>query len=99
MTSFILWCVSTYGLTFFLKDSELFSSLRERVVLANSFFAGLFSCAYCLGFYTGIISFLLLGPEVATSWYYFRSVLAHGFAGVAVSGMLEALALRLEGHG
>jgi hypothetical protein len=34
----------------------------------NEFFFGLFSCSTCLGFYTGLVVFPLIGINI-TDWY------------------------------
>ena len=93
--------LAMYGITFFLRDSSLFSPVRDLLV-RSPFFASLFSCAYCTGFHAGWIVFLLTTPfptPSSISFSFFGDGLAYAFAGMAFSGVLDAFAIRLEGNG
>ncbi len=87
-----------YGVTFFLRDSELFHPVRRRLVVVE-FFRKLFLCAYCTGFYSGLFVFVLahtLPSPGSAVFVYASSALVYAFSGMAFSGVLDALALKLE---
>jgi len=86
-----------YGITFGIKDSKLLRKPRQWLADRSSFFADLLSCPYCVGFHSGWLTFLLLRQDLSllsgVGWVY---LVAYSFAGVTVSGLLDALLLRLE---
>lgn len=93
--------LAMYGLTFFLKDSSLFSPVRNYLV-RSIFFESLFSCAYCTGFHSGWIVFLLITPfpdPSSITFSFFGDCLVYAFSGMAFSGVMDAFAIRLEGNG
>lgn len=64
MNELILFIMVCCSLTFLLKESDLFSFIRSWIIPKHPFFYKLFSCSFCLGFYTGIISFILVYKTV-----------------------------------
>lgn len=76
LTIFIMVCCS---LTFLLKESDLLASFRAWIIPKHPFFYKLFSCSFCLGFYTGIMSFILVYKTVNLS------ILAYALASCAIS--------------
>lgn len=91
-----LFIFATYGITFGLKDSKLFSKPRNFLAERYDFFLSLFQCPYCVGFHAGYLAFFLVGTYPSSSVPLLCRVLAHAFAGSCVAGLLEALLLRLE---
>jgi len=55
MTDLIFFSLSCIGLTFILKYGSILAFLRERLT-RYGFFRELFSCALCLGFWSGLIT-------------------------------------------
>lgn len=82
-----------YGLTFILKDSSILSAPRFWLAARHTLFMKLFSCAYCVGFYSGGLSYFLLGLD---SQFDFRVFLSYCLAGVSISGIVDSLLIRIE---
>jgi len=85
-----------YGITFGIKDAKLFSRPRQWIADRSKFFCDLLSCAYCVGFHSGWITYLLLVPFHGDWATFVRGLVAYAFAGVAVSGALDAILQRIE---
>lgn len=87
-----------YGLTFVLKDSKILARPRNWITSRSTFALELFSCSYCVGLHTGWITFLLFRYESISldSFSWVPEVLYYSFSGVTVSGLTEAILLRLE---
>lgn len=93
MMEMLLHVAVIYGLTFLLKDSSILSTPRNWLAFRYAFFLKLFSCAYCVGFYSGGISYFLLG---LSAHFDIRLFLSYCLAGVSISGILDSLLLRME---
>lgn len=84
-----------YGLTFALKDVKLLNRPREWLARLE-FFRELLSCAYCTGFHTGWMSFLLLRSAGVSSLPWLQGLVIYAFVGAAVSYVFDAVLLHLE---
>jgi uncharacterized membrane protein len=94
--SLLLTVAVMYGITFGIKDAKLFSRPRQWLADRSLFLHELLSCAYCVGFHSGWLTYLLLVP-VPDDWATFiRSIVAYAFAGVTISGALDAILQRIE---
>lgn len=92
MLNAILIIISMYGLSFILKESDIFSSVRNylmRSKYAGVFFYGLFSCYACIGFWSGMFIFIL---DYAN--FFLSKILIWGFAGSAISFIINNLLLQ-----
>lgn len=87
-----------YGITFGIKDAKLFSKARQWAADHSNFLRELLSCAYCVGFYSGLATYLILVPFTGDWYTWVRGSIAYAFAGVTVSGALDAILLRIENH-
>lgn len=92
----ILVILSFYGLTFFLKESEIFAPIRSRLI-ANKylgvFFYGLFSCAFCLGCHSGyIICFIKNGFIIN------KDVIFYILGSATVSLLFDRILAKLENN-
>ena len=85
-----------YGLTFALKDAKLLNRPRGWLVGRSDFFGELLSCAYCTGFHSGWVSFLLLRSSDITSLPWIQGLVIYAFAGAAVSYVVDVVLLHLE---
>lgn len=85
-----------YGITFALKDSVLLNSPREWIISRSKFVGDLLSCAYCTGFYSGWISFILLKVSGISDLPWFGLVV-YAFVGASVSYVMDVIMLRAEG--
>lgn len=86
-----------YGLTFGMKDAKLLRVPRAWVTQKSHFLAELLSCAYCTGFHSGWISFLILHTgglaEVLPFWW---GLSVYALAGAAVSYVIDTVMVYLE---
>lgn len=94
--SLFLTVAVMYGLTFGIKDAKLFSKPRQWLADRSPFLRDLLSCAYCVGFHSGWLTYLLLVPASMDLTLFIRGLLAYAFAGVTVSGALDAILCRIE---
>jgi len=93
--------LAMYGITFFVRESHIFTPIRARLT-SFKFFSDMLSCVYCTGFHAGWVVFLLLEPFPSPESFSFSFVgdlLVYAFAGMAFSGVMDAFAVRLEGNG
>ena len=97
--SILLTFVVMYGITFGIKDAKLFSTPRNWIVAHSKFFATLLGCAYCVGFHSGWMTYFLMVPLLPDLTSVIRGLIIYSFAGVTVSGALDAALIRLEGDG
>jgi len=91
-----LMLLTAYGLCFFLMNKATF--LYNRV----AFFDKMFQCAFCTGFHTGWISFVLhtlvIKGSVLSNWQDFLSAILFGFASACTSYLLDNLGQVLEAY-
>lgn len=92
-----LTAAAMYGITFGLKDAKLFSAPRDWITSRSTFIHSLLSCAYCVGFHSGWMTYLLMTSFPTDLTQAIRGLLTYAFAGVTVSGSLDAILLRIEG--
>lgn len=85
-----------YGLTFAAKDSTLLSPPRDWISSRSDFFREMLSCAFCTGFHSGWISFLLLRSAGVTTLPWAQGLFIYAFVGATVSYTLDLLLLALE---
>lgn len=85
-----------YGITFGIKDAKLFERPRQWLAARNGFVHSLLSCAYCVGFHSGWLTYFLLVPLSGDLMTDLRLMLAYSFAGVTFSGALDAVLLKVE---
>jgi uncharacterized membrane protein len=86
-----------YGITFGIKDAKLFTIPRNWLTSRSGFIHSLLSCAYCVGFHSGWMTYLLMVVFPTDLTQAIRGLLTYAFAGVAVSGALDSILLRIEG--
>lgn len=91
MSQFFFLCSVMYGVGFALMHAKLFVVWRSYLTDRYRFFNDLFSCPFCVGFHAGWLSSLLLGPYPSSLLGFCSYLLAHGFAGVAIFGILDTL--------
>ena len=86
-----------YGITFSLRDASLLDKVRS-IAKRSSFLDSLLSCAFCTGFHSGWLSFLILrGSGMASSVSsLFIGLLLYSFSGASISYFIDTLLLRLE---
>lgn len=59
MVELIVILLSFYGLTFTIKDSDIFNKPRLFLIKLHPFFFGLLDCYFCCGFWSGLIVYLI----------------------------------------
>jgi len=94
MLNDLIIIISMYGLSFILKDSDIFSGIRNLLMrnkYCGIFFYGLFSCYACVGFWSGIIIFGLYISNII-----YLKMLIWGFAGTAISFVLNNFVSKLN---
>lgn len=72
----ILILLTIIGLTFFFKESTIFSSIRNYLMNQHHVFFELFQCPFCLGFWSALILF----PFHQNAWYLFSGAILSFFA-------------------
>jgi len=80
----ILHLLSSFGIAYFLKESYLFSFIRNYLMRSSVLFFNLFSCYFCLGFHTGWMEYLLTFQA-----FDVRTMLSYSFASAAVSMIIN----------
>lgn len=60
MLDFIIFILSTIGLTFIVTQSYIFKPLREKITKINKYLGKLLHCTMCFGFWSGLIIKTLL---------------------------------------
>lgn len=91
MLDVIIVLFAFYGLSYIVKESSIFSSIRSWIISKSSFMAELFYCWFCVGFHCGWIVYLLHEPMP----WHFAAALLWALAGSAISGITNALFNRL----
>lgn len=88
-----LQLIAIFALTFALKEIDgpfnLISLFRSFLMRQSIFFYHLFSCAFCLGFWSGIIIYLLSEP------FSFAHLFLYGFFGAGSSLFLTTIYQKL----
>lgn len=84
-----------YGLTFAFKDAKLLNRPRKWLARLDSF-KELLSCAYCTGFHTGWMAFLLLKSADISPLPWLQGLVIYAFVGAAVSYVLDVVLLHFE---
>ena len=83
MTHSIIIFFSFFGLSFILKESDIFASVRNLLLrnkYVGTFFYGLLSCYACVGFWSGLIIYLFNFNK-----FNLFHMLTWGFASSAIS--------------
>lgn len=92
----ILVILSFYGLTFFLKESEIFAPIRSRLI-ANKylgvFFYGLFSCAFCIGCHSGYIIYFIRNGLILN-----KDIIFYVLGSAAFSLLFDRILAKLENN-
>jgi hypothetical protein len=76
----ILILLSILGITYSIKEASLFDRPRVWIISKHPFFAKLFGCPFCVGFYSGLITYSL---EFGT--FNIRQLVLFGFVGAIIS--------------
>lgn len=83
---YLLQIVAIFALTFAIKEIDgpfnLISLIRSFLMRQSIFFYHLFSCAFCVGFWSGIIVFLVYEP------FTIQNLFLYGFFGAGASLLL-----------
>lgn len=74
----IIQLLASFGIMFFLKDSDIFSFIRGFLIRRSVFLFKLFECSFCIGFHTGYIVYFL-NYQV----FSFREMIIFSFASAA----------------
>lgn len=82
---FILFLLSSFGMSFIVTQSKLFIPLRTYLSKKNSFLHSLFTCIFCFGTWTAFfIRFLMmlwLRDPFTMIWRDGIDIFLHGMAG------------------
>ena len=70
MLDFIIFLLSTFGLTMIITNSFLFKNIRNYMS-KYKYLGKLFSCTQCMGFWSGLIVFFLMKYEINFILYGF----------------------------
>jgi hypothetical protein len=81
---------SFYGLTWTIKESEIFSVPRNWLISKSVFAFKLLDCYFCTGFWCGIAVYLLHEPA-----WNLKFLFLWGLASASVSFIVDALVTRL----
>lgn len=92
MLNTIIIIFSFYALTHAIKESWLFDKPRIFLIRISPFFYHLFECYLCLGFWVGLIVYLVATPFHQLN---FRNLFLWGLASSGISFLLNAVANRL----
>jgi len=88
-----------YGITFGIKDAKLIHAPRLWVARKSRFLSALLGCAYCTGFHSGWISFLVLHTGgLAKALPFWWGLPIYALVGAAVSYVLDTAMVYLEGN-
>jgi hypothetical protein len=77
----ILQFLAICGLMFFLKESYIFSKIRNYLIRNSTFFLELFECAFCVGFHCSWIIYILINYHNIN----IINLIIYCFAGGAIS--------------
>lgn len=86
MLEAIIVVFAIYGLTWGIQNSELLSVSRGWIMRKSVFAFKLLSCSFCVGFYSGMLIYLL-----SQSVHSFNLFLIWGLAGSGISFILTGL--------
>ena len=92
LSTFSLFLLAAYGLTFLACDAEIFATPR-KFVSRLTFFQRMLACHFCTGVWTSAGLYLLYrGPRE----FLQRDTLLYVLAGAAVAYVLDRFVLSLE---
>lgn len=84
--NFLIFLLSTVGLTLIITSSYIFKPIREKANNINKNLGKLLSCSQCTGFYAGLfIQFITLIYEKHNFTFYDFYFIIYGFIGSFVS--------------
>jgi hypothetical protein len=86
----LFYLTSMLGLAFILKEAEILSVPRNWLMQRSVFFAKLFMCYWCVGFWAGIAINLIHSPSLDIGQW-----IVWGCAGSAAAGLGSALVEQL----
>jgi hypothetical protein len=81
---FILFVI--YGISHSIKETILFDKIRIWLINKNKFFLNLFSCYFCVGWYSGLFTYLLTYDTLNI-----RQLIFYGFLGAATSFIFDLI--------
>jgi hypothetical protein len=82
----LLYLASMLGAAFIVKESDILAKPRQWLMQRSSFFAKLFLCYWCVGFWAGIAIYLLHSPDWNVGEW-----IVWGCAGSASAGLGSAV--------
>jgi len=88
----ILIILAIYSISFGLKESTLLDKPRNFITRSSPFFYKLFSCYYCLSFYSGIIAYFLFNPWCCI---VLSDIVLWGLAGSAIGLIMNGIVSNL----
>jgi len=86
-----------YGITFAIKDSSVLYKPRLWVTSRSLFLKEMLSCAYCTGFHSGWMSFVLLKFSMISDLPWVPGSIIYAFSGAAASYVIDLAVIFLEG--
>lgn len=89
MVNLILTLLASLGLTFILKQGRILNEIRSFIIKLHPLLKDLFSCAMCLGFWSGLFIGIL-------SQYDIISIILIGFASSFLGFITQTLITVLE---
>ena len=87
-----------YSVTFALKDASLLEVPRNWAMDRSKVLAGLMSCAYCTGFHSGWLVYLLAWASGRVERPSSLDCFIFALASAVLSYLLDLVALLLEKH-
>jgi len=79
MLDFIIFLLSTFGLTMIVTNSFIFKGFRNYMCSKNKFIGKLFTCTQCFGFWSALIVYFLMIYEIYFILYGFiGSIICYG---------------------
>ena len=96
--NFIIFLLSTIGLTLIITKSYIFKPVRNKLQSLNKNLGKLINCSQCVGFYAGIlIQFIILYHERLEFIFYWGDLfyIIYGFIGSFVSYLIYLLLMPL----
>lgn len=84
MLSFIIFLLSSIGLTMIITHSYIFKPLRKKINSISPFFGKLINCCQCTGFYVSIIIEAIIFLKERNNFIFYWSdfyYILYGFIG------------------
>lgn len=86
--SYVVLAVLCFSISFLIKESDgpfhILYKIRLFLISKSEFFARLFLCYYCVGFYSGLISYFLLNSS-----FNLKHFIVYGLFGAGVSYLIS----------